>query len=156
MTAISTPLPQAANRRNDQSLANARQRRSSVLTGLAIGGLCVLLGAIIAIGGLTAGLAVLIGLGAGLYVLTDLLGGLYVTLIVVALLPFGALPVKIAITPSLLDLTLGAFIVVYLAQWMTGKRSRPRFTLAHVLAAAFVGFMIFTFVAGLGSCRTDH
>jgi len=154
MAAIPNPtrriLNSVADRPDDRTIATTGRRRSSVLIGLTLGALAVGLGAVTAIGGPLAGLAVLIGLGTALYVLTDLLGGLYVTLAVVALLPFGALPVKIAITPSLIDLTLGTFIVVYLAQWMIGLRSRPRFTLAHLLAAAFVGFMIFSFVAGLG------
>lgn len=124
--------------------------RSSVLLGLIIGGSTVALGALTAVGGPVAGLGALAGLGVALYVLTDLMGGLYITLAIVTLLPFATLPVKVAVTPTFIDLGLAAFALVYLGQWMTGVRSRPRFMRAHVLILSFIGFVIFCFVAGLG------
>ncbi len=119
------------------------------MLGLVLGAGCVALGALTAVGGPVIGLAAVMGVGLALYVLTDLMGGLYVTLGVVALLPFGTLPLKIAITPTFIDLALGAFVIVYLCQWMLGKRSRPRFVFAHALIALFIGFTIFSFAAGL-------
>lgn len=127
-----------------------RQRLSAVVFGLALGASAVLFGLLTSIGGPLVGFGVLIGLGAGLYVLTDLMAGLYLTVIVVALLPFATLPVKIAVTPTLIDCAMGAFILVYLFQWMTGRRSRPRFVPAHLLIVAFILFSLFSFVAGLG------
>ncbi|MHB8628084.1 MAG: O-antigen ligase family protein [Aggregatilineales bacterium] len=124
--------------------------RSSVLLGVVIGGGTVIFGALTAVGGPVAGLGALAGLGVALYVLTDLMGGLYVTLAIVALLPFATLPIKVAVTPTFIDLGLASFALVYLGQWMTGARSRPRFMRAHALILAFLGFVIFSFVAGLG------
>jgi O-antigen ligase len=85
-----------------------------------------------------------------LYVLTDLMAALYVTVAVVALLPFGTLPVKIALVPSFIDVALGGFLLVYLFQWMTGKRSNFKFVPANALIIIFIMFTIFSFVAGLG------
>src|SRR5262249_44068268 len=92
----------------------------------------------------------LAGIGVALYVLTDLMGGLYATLAIIALLPFATLPVKVAATPTFIDLGLAAFALVYFGQWMTGARSRPRFVRAHALILMFLGFVIFCFVAGVG------
>ncbi len=126
------------------------ERLTAVLVGLALGVSALLLGVLTSIGGPLIGFGVLIGAGVALYVLSDLMAGLYLTLIIAALLPFATLPVKIAVTPTLIDCAIGGFIVVYLFQWMTGKRSRPRFVTAHLLIVAFMLFALFSFVAGLG------
>ena len=132
------------------SIRNASSAaRSSIILGLALGGGAVILGALTAVGGPVAGLGALAGLGVALYVLTDLMGGLYVTVAIVALLPFATLPVKVAVTPTFIDMGLAAFALVYVGQWMTGARSRPRFLRAHALILAFLGFVFFSFVAGL-------
>src|SRR5258708_12176195 len=111
-----------------------------------IGLLIVLAGPLIAVG-------VVIGIGLGLYILTDLMAALYVTVLAVGLLPFATLPVKIALVPTIIDVALGSFLVVYLFQWMTGKRAGNPFRLvpAHVLIIVFVLFTIFCFLPALGT-----
>jgi len=133
-----------------QARLNSDERMMAILVGLSLGALTVIFGVLTAIGGPLIGFGGLIGLAVALYVLTDLMGGLYITLAVVALLPFATLPIKIALTPSFIDMALGGFLLVYLFQWMTGQRSRPRFLLVHLLIVAFMGFVLFSFVAGLG------
>ncbi|MBN1967273.1 MAG: O-antigen ligase family protein [Anaerolineae bacterium] len=98
-----------------------------------------------------------LGLLVGLYILTDLQVALFAVLAVVLLFPFGTLPIKIAITPTVLDLTLGAFLLVYLFQWMTGRRRLLRTTPIHGLVLLFAVFLMFSFVLGLGHSplRTD-
>ena len=67
-------------------------------------------------------------MAAAYYALTNLHGALYVTLAVIALIPFGKVPLNFSPAPTLLDGTLGAFLVVYLFQWMTGQRRLFRST----------------------------
>jgi O-antigen ligase len=122
----------------------------SVVTGLAIGAGAVIFGALTAVGGPVVGFGALIGLCAAAYILVNMMAGLYLTVIIMALLPFATLPVKIALTPTLIDCAIGAFIVVYLFQWMTGRRTRFRFVPAHLLIIGFMIFMTLSFVAGLG------
>lgn len=110
--------------------------------GLAIAGLGPLL-ALAAIGGILA----------GLYIITDVSMALYAIIGVILLLPFGVFPVKIAITPTLLDLAMGGFLLVYLFQWMTGRRGGLRLTPVHALIAVYVMWLIFAFALGMRHAR---
>jgi O-antigen ligase len=123
----------------------------SLGTGLLLGGGALVLGLLTAIGGPIAGFGALIGFGVAFYVLTDLMAGLYLTLFTMALLPFATIPVRIALTPTLIDFAMGAFLLVYLFQYMTGRRIRPRFVPAHLLIIAFMLFMLLSFLAGLNN-----
>ena len=125
------------------------RRRYAILLGFVIGALGGGLGlAIVGLGPALA-LAALLGILAGLYVLTDIEIALYSMVAVVLLLPFGVLPVKIAITPTLLDLTMGGFLLVYLFQWMTGRRGGLQLTPAHAAIALYFMWLIFSFALGL-------
>ncbi len=93
--------------------------------------------------------AVVLGLGVGLYVLTNLEGALYVTIGVIALIPFGNLPVQFSLTPTLLDCAMGGFLVVYAFQWMTGDRRLFRSTPLTPVIVLFVAILLFTFIMGL-------
>ena len=106
--------------------------------GLAIAGLGPLLAS-----------ATILGVLTGLYVITDIKIALYAVVAVTLLLPFGVFPVKIAITPTLLDLALGGFLLVYLFQWMTGRRGSLRLTPVHAMIAVYVMWLIFAFALGL-------
>ena len=70
-------------------------------------------------------LAALLGVLAGLYIITDVNIALYT---IIAHSPAAALwhlsQSKSAITPTLLDLALAGFLLVYLFQWMTGPPRR--------------------------------
>ncbi len=112
----------------------------------AMGGLLALLlileGPVIAMGLV---LAAMIGLVA----LSNLDASLALVLILTGLLPFGTLPFKIAITPSLIDAALGLFIVVYVFQWMTGRRRDLQTSPVHGVILLFIMLMIFAFVLGM-------
>jgi len=112
------------------------------VTGAAIGLLIALLGPLLAT-------AAILGLLAGLYIITDVRIALYGIVLIVLLLPFGILPVKIAITPTLLDLALGGFLLVYLCQWMTGRRGGIKLTPAHALIAVYLMWLVLAFALGL-------
>jgi hypothetical protein len=126
-------------------------RTTAILTGAAIGVASGIMALLVVMLGPVMAFGAVLGLAAGLYILTNLYGGLYITLIVIALLPFGNLPFKLALTPTLLDGALGGFIVVYAMQWMTGQRRLFRSTPHLPIVIGFTGIMLFAFLLGLSN-----
>jgi polysaccharide biosynthesis protein PslJ len=122
----------------------------TLLAGILVGGSAAVLGLMIAFGTPILAFGAVIGIGVGLYVITNLMAGLYITLAAVALMPFATLPVRIALTPTFIDVALGGFLLVYVFQWMTRRRSDLRATPAHPIILTFMVFTLFSFVAGLG------
>jgi len=112
-----------------------------ILGGL-FGLLLVLAGPILALGAVAGGLL-------ALYVITDVRAALFGVLAVMILLPFGTFPVKIGITPTLLDLALGAFVVVYLIQWMRGERRKLQLAPVHPFVMLYVMWLVFSFFMGM-------
>lgn len=131
-----------------QAVAN-RQRPKALLLGAALGFLGGVVGLLIVVIGPTMTTGLLLGAVLAVYAISDLNGALYVTLAVIALVPFGNLPVDVGLTPTLLDAGLGAFLVVYAAQWMTGERRLFRSTLMTPLVIGFILLMLFAFIMGL-------
>jgi O-antigen ligase len=129
----------------------ANPRPAAVWAGLLIGAGSGLLALITVIAGPVISFGLLIGIGAGLFVLTNLMAGLVLMLAAVAILPFATLPVRVALTPTFIDLALIGFVLVYIFQWMTGRRRDFRFVPAGAFILVFAGFMLFSFVAGLGN-----
>jgi len=115
------------------------------LIGLVGGGVALL----IAVAGPVVAFGAVLGLLAGLYVLSNVSAALYGVIAVTTLLPFGTLPFKVGITPTFLDMALGAFLVVYLFQWMTGRRQQLRLTPVHALIAAYMAWLILAFALGM-------
>lgn len=133
-----------------QNWVTGLNRRSyGAFVGLIIGLIGGLIGLLIAVAGPVIALGVVLGLLAGLYVLTSVSAALYGVIFVTALLPFGTLPVKIGLTPTLLDLALGAFLLVYLLQWMTGQRRALRLTPVHALIAVYIMWLVASFLLGM-------
>ena len=125
-------------------------RRSYALgLGFALGIVGATIGLAIAGLGPLLALAAILGILAGLYVITDVNIALYAIIGVILLLPFGVFPVKIAVTPTLLDLAMGGFLQLYLFQWMTGRRGGLRLTPVHALIALYVMWLIFAFALGM-------
>ncbi|MFZ4816167.1 MAG: O-antigen ligase family protein, partial [Phototrophicaceae bacterium] len=91
----------------------------------------------------------LIGLMGGIYIFTEARAALYGTLATMLMLPFGTFPVKIILTPTLLDITLGAFVLVYLLQWVTGRRTLFRFTWVHSVVLIYMLYFVLAFALGL-------
>lgn len=125
------------------------RRHYALAVGFGIGLVGAGIGLLIAVIGPSLAIAAILGLLAGLYVITDVSAALYAIIGVVVLLPFGVFPVKIAITPTLLDLALGGFLMVYLFQWMTGRRGGLRLTPAHALIAVYVMWLVLAFALGM-------
>ncbi|MBI5666563.1 MAG: O-antigen ligase family protein [Chloroflexi bacterium] len=130
-------------------LTQFNRRRYAVLVGLAIGLTGGLAGLLVAVAGPLIAVGAVLGVLAGLYVLTSVSAALYGVILITALLPFGTLPFKIGLTPTFLDVALGAFLLVYLFQWMTGRRSALRLTPVHALIGVYVMWLIISFLLGM-------
>ncbi|MBZ0298626.1 MAG: O-antigen ligase family protein [Anaerolineae bacterium] len=137
----------------DDRLRNWYMHQSSptraIYLGLTIGIFGGLIGLLLAVAGPIIGAGAIIGLLAALYILTDVSAALYALIAVMALLPFGTLPFKIVITPTLLDMAVAAFLLVYLFQWMTGRRQRLQLTPVHLLIIVYALWLILSFALGL-------
>ncbi len=123
--------------------------RKAAVVGAAVGLGAGIVGLGVVLLGPVYMVAVMAGLLIGLYILTDLDAALFVVLFVMGLIPFGTLPFKVVLTPSLLDITLGAFLMVYLFQWMTGRRRVFCLTPVHFFLVFFALILIFSFVLGM-------
>jgi hypothetical protein len=125
------------------------RRLYAILIGLAIGAVGGGVGLLIALFDPLIAAGAILGTLAALFILTNVSAALYALIAVVALLPFGTFPVKIAFTPTLIDGALGAFVLVYLFQWMTGRRTLFRLTPVYAPLLLYVGWVILSFVLGL-------
>src|SRR6185369_15831845 len=112
------------------------------LGAVAVGALLAFAGPLIAVGVLLAGVM-------AIWALTSLEVGLWAAIGIMTLLPFAALPFKVVLTPTFLDLALGGAVLVYALQWMTGRRRRLALTPAHGPLAIFLALAVFSFVAGI-------
>ncbi len=124
------------------------KRLYAILIGLSLGVMGGLVGLGLATVGAIPTLAGILAVLVGLTVLTDLRIALYGIVGMVILLPFGTLPFKIGFTPTLIDLMLGAFLLVYLIEWMNGKRRGFLFTAVHPVIALYMMWLVFAFVLG--------
>ncbi len=132
-----------------QWVVSLDRRVFAILFGLIIGVLGGAVGLLLVLAGPTLALAAIIGALAALYILTDVRAALLGMLATMILLPFGTFPVKIGLTPTLLDLALGAFVLVYLLQWMRGERRNLQLTRVHPFIALYAMWLIFAFFMGM-------
>lgn len=129
--------------------ARQNPHRVAVVVGLLMGVAAGLVGLLAVVFSPIAALAAVLGIVAGLIVLADIQLALYAMIAVLMLLPFGTLPFRIGITPTFLDLTMGAFVAVYAAEWMTGQRRGLQLTPVHALITLYVMWLVFAFLLGL-------
>lgn len=124
---------------------------------LAVAGatLGVVAGASVSVGPFWLGWVLLIVLVGGYAILRSTLVGLLAVLAAITLLPFGALPVKIAITPTLLELALLALLAV----WALRLLAIPEYDLrVNALGGGILlllGFTAFSLVLGANG-RPDN
>jgi hypothetical protein len=134
-------------------IARLDRRLYALLIGITIGAMGGGVGLLLALTGPIITFGLVLGVLAGLYILTSLNAALYGIIFVLALLPFGTFPFKIGFTPTLLDAAMGAFILVYILQFMTGRRRGIRLTPVHTLVALYMGWLILSFVLGIRYAR---
>lgn len=133
-----------------QEWASQLDRRVyALLIGLLIGITAGVVGLALAVVGPIPTLAGLFGLFAGLYLLTNVEAALYGCVAVIVMIPFGTLPFRIGFTPTLIDVALGVFLLVYLLQWMTGRRQNFQWSPVHFFVLLYIAWLILSFVLGL-------
>lgn len=125
------------------------RRLYAVLVGLLIGLIGGTIGLLIAIAGPLITAAAVIGVLIGLFVLTSAQIALYGVVAVMMFLPFGTLPFSIGFTPTLIDMAMGAFVLIYIMQWMTGQRANVRLTPVHGLITLYVLWILLAFALGV-------
>lgn len=130
-------------------LAHADRRLVSLALGALLAVIGMLVGLSLAVIGPIYTAALLIALAGAIWVMSGLRNAMWAIVAIIALLPYAALPFKIVITPTFLDLAMGAFFFLYIGEWMTGHRRRLRTTPVHGLIVAFMLLSVFSFVAGL-------
>jgi O-antigen ligase len=108
-------------------------------------------GALLGYTGPVITVAALLAVAAGLWVLRSLDVAMWSIVAVIALLPFGALPFKVVLTPTFLDLAVVAAVGIYALQWMRGLRRRVTLTPAHAPIALFLALAVFSFAAGMSN-----
>ncbi|MDQ7026441.1 MAG: O-antigen ligase family protein [Anaerolineae bacterium] len=142
-------MPSSAAQAFKEWVMTIDRRIFAIMVGLTIGILGGIIGLLLVTIGPVLTIPIIIGVLVALYVLTDVTVALYGAMATMILLPFGTFPVKIGLTPTLLDLALGAFIGVYLLQWMTGHRRKITLSPPHALIALYLMWLIFAFSMGM-------
>lgn len=124
---------------------------SPFLVGGLVGLTAVVGGLIMAFGGPVVAAGLLLAVIATLIVLRNLEIGLWGVIAVVCLLPFATLPFKIVITPTFLDLALGAVVAVWTLRLVTGQQTRVVTAPVTVPLLIFIVVAVFAFIFGLGN-----
>ena len=130
---------------------NFNPAKSKWMLGLLVGGTAVLGGVILGFGGPLTGAAFIIAVVTAYVVLRDIEIGFFGVIAVVCLLPFATLPVDIGLTPTFLDLALGAVVGVWLLGVVTGQQ---RDLITAPIALPLLIFMlvaVFAFIFGLAN-----
>lgn len=117
--------------------------------GLLAGVAAVLGGIVLAVGGPLAAAAVLLAGVAVWLVLSNIELGFFGVIGVICLLPFATIPIDIGLTPTFLDLALGAVVLVWLLGLITGKQRRVALAPITLPLIAFIIVAIFAFIFGL-------
>ncbi len=134
-----------------QSLSPTTIANSPWILGLTAGIVAVLGGVIIALGGPIAAVALILGLVAAFVVLQNLELGFWGVIAVITLLPFATVPVDIGLTPTFLDMALGATVGVWALRIVTG-RQRTMITAPITLPlVVFILVAIFAFIFGMAN-----
>ncbi len=123
--------------------------RSPLFLGLLLGGLALVGGLVLAFGGPLAGAGVLLALLAAFIILQNIEIGFWGVIGVAILLPFATLPFKIVITPTFLDLALGAVAGVWLLRLVTGRQTRVVTAPITLPLVIFILVAVFAFIFGL-------
>ena len=132
-------------------IAPARTQQPVLVVGIALAALTTIIGALLGFLGPLRAIAALLGISLAIWAVSDLEHGLWGTILIITLLPFGTMPFKFVLTPTLLDIALAGVFLVYIAKWMTGHRRSLAITPAHIPILAFMMLALFSFVAGSGN-----
>lgn len=124
-------------------------KTTSLWLGTALGATAVIAGLVLAFAGPLAAAALLLAGVAALIVLRDMEIGLWSVVAVVCLLPFATLPIDIGLTPTFLDVAIGATVGVWLLRLATGQQRDIIVTPVALPLLIFILVAIFSFIFGL-------
>ncbi|MCZ7666164.1 MAG: hypothetical protein M5U34_02440 [Chloroflexi bacterium] len=136
---------------SDKSSRRERPFRSVMGLGLVLGGTAVFGGLVLAFGGPLAGAALLAAILVGLVVLRDIEIGFWGVIAVVCLLPFATLPIDIGLTPTFLDMALGAVFAIWALALVTGRQRTVVTSPLTIPLGVFILVAIFAFIFGLSN-----
>src|SRR5690606_26806451 len=105
-------------------LASADRRVVALVLGIVLAVVSTLIGVSLAFIGPVYTLGVLIALAGGVWVFAGLRNAMLSIVLIIALLPYATLPFEIILTPTFLDIAMGAFFFLYIGEWITGYRRR--------------------------------
>jgi polysaccharide biosynthesis protein PslJ len=125
--------------------------RSALGLGLLAGLVAVVGGLILAFGGPIAAAAVVVALVAAAVILRSFEAGFWGVVIVISVLPFATIPVDIGLTPTLLDMALGATIAIWALRLATGRQRTVITAPITLPLIAFILVAIFAFIFGMGN-----
>lgn len=129
----------------------ARPFPPSLAVGLFAGGTAVTAGLLLAYGGPIAAAAALLAGVAAYAVLRDIEIGFWGVIAVICLLPFATLPVDIGLTPTFLDLALGAVVGVWALRIVSGRKRAVVTAPVTLPLVAFIIVALFSFIFGLNN-----
>lgn len=132
------------------ALLGGSSRLRALLVALAAGATGVAAGAAVTFGPYWAGFAALLALGAGYLVLSDTRYGVATALLIATALPFGTLPFRAVVTPSLLTLAILALLGVWLVRVLLQPDERLDLTPLGLPLIGFLGVCTFAFLLGSG------
>ncbi|RMG89135.1 MAG: O-antigen ligase domain-containing protein [Chloroflexi bacterium] len=121
------------------------------ILGLVLGLTALVGGMILGFGGPLAGLAVLVAGITAVIVLQNITIGFWGVIAVICLLPFATLPIDIGLTPTFLDVALGAVVGVWLLGVVTGQQRQIVTAPVTVPLLLFILIAIFAFIFGLNN-----
>lgn len=124
---------------------------SPAVIGLMAGLFAALGGVVLAFGGPLAGLAVVMVGAAAFIVLRNMEIGLWGVIAIVCLLPFATLPVDIGLTPTFLDVALGAVVGIWVLRFATGQQRTLVTTPLTIPLIVFMLVAVFAFIFGLSN-----
>jgi O-antigen ligase len=138
---------------NISSVTKAKLRimRRQMALGVSFGLAAALGGLILGFGGAIAGAAVLMALVAAIVILRDIEVGFWSVIGVICLLPFATIPVDIGLTPTLLDIALGATVGIWILRIVSGRFREVASAPITVPLLAFMIVAVFSFVFGLNN-----
>ena len=134
---------------SDRRFAFAVMIALCVAAGLLAGAYVAILSPLYAVAGVLA-------IAAGLLMLRDVWWGLVGLIALITLLPFGALPFKLGLTPTFLDLVLIVIYFVWLARIARGKAGGFVGTVLNLPVAVFLLLACASFIAGLGHASLNQ
>ena len=108
-------------------------------------------GLIAAFGGPLAAAAVFLALITIFIVLRDIEVGFWGVILVVSLIPFATLPVDIGLTPTFLDLAIGAVVVIWTLSIVTGQQKNITLSPITLPLVIFILIAVFAFIFGISN-----